>query len=54
MKNTCGSTAIGEHIRRRKMGKWKKLKRGKLENNINIVFNSNEEKHWLTKLDEMG
>ena len=27
------------------MGKWKKLKRGKLENNVNVVFNSNEEKH---------
>ena len=48
---TCDSTAIGEHI---KEGKWKKLKRGKLENNVNVVFNSNEEKHLLTKLDEMG
>ena len=36
------------------MGKWKKLKRGKLENNINEVFNSNEGKHLLIKLDEMG
>ena len=36
------------------MGKWKKLKRGKFENNVNVVFNSNEEKHLLTKLDEMG
>ena len=53
-KSTCDSTAIGEHIRRRKIGKWKKLKRGKLENNVNVVFNSNEEKHLLTKLDEMG
>ena len=35
------------------MGKWKKLKRGKLENNVNVVFNSNEEKHLFTKLDEM-
>ena len=36
------------------MEKWKKLKRGKLESNENVVFNSNEEKHLLTKLDEMG
>ena len=28
---TRDSTATGEHIRRRKIGKWKKLKRGKLE-----------------------
>ena len=36
------------------MGKWKKLKKGKLENNVNVDLNSNEEKHLLTKLDEMG
>ena len=36
------------------MGKWKKLKKGKLENNLNVVFNSNKEKHLLTKLDGMG
>ena len=36
MKNTCDSTAIGEPIRRRKRGKWKKLKRGKLQNNTNV------------------
>ena len=50
---THDSAAIGEHIRRNKMMKWKKLKRGKLENNVNVVFNSNVEKHLLTKLDEM-
>ena len=31
-----------------------KAKKGKLENNVNVVFNSNEEKHLPTKLDEMG
>ena len=46
--------AIGEHISERKMGKWEKLKRRKLENNVNVVFNRNEENHLLTKLDEMG
>ena len=51
---TRDSPAIGEHVRRRKMGKWKKLKREKLENNVNVVFNSNEEKYLLTKPDEMG
>ena len=32
----------------------KAKKRGKSENNVNVVFNSNEEKHLLIKLDEMG
>ena len=36
------------------MVKWKKLKRGKLENNVNVVLNSNEEEHLLTKSNEMG
>ena len=36
------------------MEKWKKLKKGKLENNVNVVLNRNDEKHLLTKLDEMG
>ena len=36
------------------MGKWKKLKKGKLGNNVNNVFNSNEEQYLLDKLDEMG
>ena len=31
-----------------------KAKKGKLENNVNVVFNSNEEKHLITKLDEVG
>ena len=49
-EKTCDSTAIGEHIRRRKMGKLKKQKKKrKLENNVNVVFNSNEEKYLLTK-----
>ena len=41
-------------MRRTKKGKLKKLKRGKLENNVNVVFNSNEEKCLLTKLVRWG
>ena len=36
------------------MGKWKKLKKGKSENNASKVFSSNEEQYLLDKLDEMG
>ena len=52
-KNTCHPIAIGEQTRT-KMRKWKKSKRGKLENNVNVVFNSNKDQHLFDKLDEMG
>ena len=36
------------------MGKWKKLEKGKFENHVNVVFNSNKEQYLLDKLDKMG
>ena len=36
------------------MGKWEKLKKGKLENNANVVSSSSREQYLHNKLDEMG
>ena len=36
-----------------KKGEMEKVKKGKLENNVNVVFNSNKEQYFLDKLDEI-
>ena len=36
------------------MGKWEKLKKGTLENNVNVAFSSSREQYLHNKLDEMG
>ena len=45
--------AIGKHNQMKK-GEMEKVKKGKLENNVNVVFYSNKEQYFLDKLDEIG
>ena len=45
--------AIGHRIRK-KLGNWRKLKRQKLENNVNVKKQPSEEQHLLAELNEMG
>ena len=45
--------AIGKYNQMKK-GEMEKVKKGKLENNVNVVFNSNKEQYFLDKLDEIG
>ena len=52
-KNTCHSIAIDE-LNQKKNGEMEKVKKGKLENNVNVVLNSNKEQYLLDKLDEIG